>query len=137
MERVMSDLKPCPFGKDHRLRVESETFNLPLSMTTVGYRVRCGSNPCQATTRWHDSERAAIHFWNTRPLEDAKDAEIARLKERVEAAKSVLLDDGQVDGGHHKAWVIDQALRALTADEYHKVIGEWCEGYMWDVGVSP
>lgn len=82
---MTEELKPCPFGKDHKLRVESETFGMPLSMTTVGYRVRCGSNPCQATTRWHTSEKAAVHYWNTRPLEDAKDAEIARLKERVEA----------------------------------------------------
>ena len=50
---------------------------------------------------------------------------------------------GQIDGDHHKAWVIDQMVRALTGDHYD----EWVRGYEtgqdpdelydWDTGIVP
>lgn len=50
---------------------------------------------------------------------------------------------GSTDGGHHKMWVIDQMVRALTGDGYeawvtdHKDGEEGPETYGWDEGVSP
>lgn len=35
-------------------------------------------------------------------------------EQRIAAALAVAYDCGQVDGSHHKAWVIDQMVRALT-----------------------
>jgi hypothetical protein len=75
--------------------------------------------------------------------------------------------DGGVDGGHHKAWVIDQMVRALTgcptvtrtatdcngetyeydalgeSAEYTAWVAAFCSGengpdtYSWDEGVAP
>ena len=72
-----------------------------------------------------------------------------------------------VDGAHHKAWVIDQMVRALTgcpmversakdylgepythetqgeSDEYIRWVEEYCDGehgsntYSWDEGIAP
>ena len=46
----------------------------------------------------------------------------------------------QIDGGHHKMWVIDQMVRVLLGDEYGKWVKEY-EGpdgeYSWDVGIAP
>lgn len=48
-----------------------------------------------------------------------------------------------VDGDHHKMWVIDQMIRALTGDDYDKFIAELNYGedgpdtYTWDTGVAP
>lgn len=52
-------------------------------------------------------------------------------------------DYGQVEGAHHKAWVIDQAVRILTGDDYQAWVTEYCAGedgpetYEWDEGVAP
>lgn len=74
---------------------------------------------------------------------------------------------GGIDGGHHKAWVIDQMVRALTdcpvveavakdangnpytyeaqgeSDAYKQLVAEACDGvdgpqtYSWDCGIAP
>lgn len=68
---------------------------------------------------------------------------------------------GQVDGAHHKAWVIDRMVRALldcpvdwgpdgkswgeigVNDAYEKFIADYCNGedgedtYLWDEGIAP
>jgi hypothetical protein len=63
--------------------------------------------------------------------------------ERVRVAVNLLLGDGQTEGDHHKAWVIDQVLRVLTGDNYQQVIKDYCMGedgpdtYSWDEGIAP
>jgi hypothetical protein len=42
---------------------------------------------------------------------------------------------GSVDGWHHKAWVIDQMVRALSGDKYSQIVKD--SGREWDVGISP
>ena len=50
---------------------------------------------------------------------------------------------GGIDGAHHKAWVIDQMVRALTGDGYDEFVRNACDGedgpetYSWDTGVAP
>lgn len=50
---------------------------------------------------------------------------------------------GQIDGSHHKAWVIDQMCRTLLGDEYEAWISDFKKGedgpetYSWDVGIAP
>lgn len=46
---------------------------------------------------------------------------------------------GGIDGDHHKAWVIDQMVRALAGDKYDAIVKEACgDGeYTWDVGIAP
>ena len=49
----------------------------------------------------------------------------------------------QIDGAHHKAWCIDQMVRALTGDGYdawikkYKYDEETGDEYDWDVGIAP
>jgi hypothetical protein len=77
------------------------------------------------------------------PTEYEKD-----LKERVDKALEIIYNYGQIDGDHHKTWVIDQVVRALTAEAYDKWISDYqmadseedyLEGnyYEWDEGVAP
>jgi hypothetical protein len=62
--------------------------------------------------------------------------------ERIELALGVLSQDGQVDGDHHKAWVIDQIVRLLAPD-YGTWITRYKDGedgpdtYGWDEGTAP
>lgn len=64
-------------------------------------------------------------------------------KDNAEDALRVLLDYGQIDGAHHKAWVIDQAVRYLSGSYYDELIKANCDGedgpetYEWDIGIAP
>lgn len=68
---------------------------------------------------------------------------MAAADRRIERALSLLLRYGQTDGDHHKAWVIDQAVRILAGRSYAKTIRMACAGedgprtYSWDEGISP
>lgn len=50
---------------------------------------------------------------------------------------------GSCDGDHHKAWLIDQVVRALTGGSYEAAIAEWQDGedgpdtYEWETGIPP
>ena len=50
---------------------------------------------------------------------------------------------GGIDGDHHKAWVIDQMVRALAGDSYGQIVAEACDGedgpatYEWKTGIAP
>lgn len=63
--------------------------------------------------------------------------------ERVQLTLELLAQDGQVDGSHHKAWVIDQVARALAGDGYDAFIARYRDGedgpetYAWDAGIAP
>jgi hypothetical protein len=67
---------------------------------------------------------------------------------RADAALDIAMRSGGVDSAHHKAWVIDQMIRALLGyDEdtkhYDAFIKEHNNGedgpdtYEWDVGIAP
>ena len=63
---------------------------------------------------------------------------------KVNEALDFLYESGQVDGTHHKAWVIDQVVRILTGDGYDDWVANYekpdegddpDDGYEWDVGI--
>jgi hypothetical protein len=65
--------------------------------------------------------------------------------DRIEKALEVAFRCGQIDGDHHKLWVIDQMVRALTGNGYDAWVkeyqGELTEddeyGYVWETGIAP
>lgn len=63
--------------------------------------------------------------------------------ERIKAALGIARDYGSIDGDHHKMWVIDQMVRALTEDKYAgwvKIAKNGKEGpdtYEWEEGIAP
>jgi hypothetical protein len=65
------------------------------------------------------------------------------LQERIDAAISLAVQFGGIDGDHHKAWVIDQMVRALAADAYDEIVRDACDGddgpetYTWEEGIAP
>ncbi len=64
-------------------------------------------------------------------------------EQRIKQALDVAMRSGGVDGAHHKAWVIDQMVRALTWDGYEAWVNEHNAGedgpetYAWDEGIAP
>lgn len=64
--------------------------------------------------------------------------------ERINDALDLARRYSQIDGAHHKAWVIDQMVRALmTEDDYVRWVAEAKAGedgpdtYGWDEGIAP
>lgn len=65
-------------------------------------------------------------------------------KEKIEQALEIAFRYSQFDGENHKAWAIDQMVRALTGHDYAEWIAEY-EGdpddennhYTWDEGRAP
>ncbi len=58
---------------------------------------------------------------------------------KIKQALEIIYRYGGIDGAHHKAWVIDQILRALLGDKYEKWVKDYEEGgeYEWNVGIAP
>ena len=59
------------------------------------------------------------------------------------AALHMIHQYGGIDGNHHKQWVLDQVVRALTGAKYDDWVKEHNDGkdgpdtYEWDVGIAP
>ena len=62
-----------------------------------------------------------------------------RLRGRINEAADLGIRYGQIDGEHHKMWVIDQMLRTLLGENYERAIRESDpdEEYGWDTGIAP
>jgi len=64
-------------------------------------------------------------------------------KEKIHEAIDIAIRYGQIEGDHHRIWVIDQMVRALAGSEYDSVIAGANEGedgpntYSWDIGIAP
>ncbi len=53
---------------------------------------------------------------------------LIELQKKITKAVGVAEQYAQIDGGHHKMWVIDQMLRELLGNDYNK----WLEKYNYD-----
>lgn len=47
------------------------------------------------------------------------------LNKRIKKALDIAFQYGQIDGDHHKTWVIDQIVRILTGDKYNEFVNEY------------
>ena len=62
-------------------------------------------------------------------------------EQKIEAALELAKNYAQIDGDHHKAWTIDQMVRALTGDDYEHWIKMHNQGddgpntYAWETGI--
>lgn len=61
------------------------------------------------------------------------------MRKRIDAALVVAEQYGTCDGDHHKMWVIDQMVRALTGESYGDWVADYEAGgnYEWDEGIAP
>ena len=66
------------------------------------------------------------------------------MEERIKKALEFAWSYGQIDGNHHKMWVIDQMVRALCGSD--KEYSDWINSYEtpdgedywgWDIGIAP
>ena len=61
----------------------------------------------------------------------------------IDEALTLIFKYGGIDGSHHKQWVLDQVVRALTGEGYAAWVAEAKDGedgpetYDWDEGIAP
>ena len=69
-------------------------------------------------------------------------------KEKIKKIEDIIIRYGQTDGGHHKAWVLDQIMRTIKKEKYEDFVKEYeytnDEGnpteekeYQWETGIAP
>ena len=74
---------------------------------------------------------------------EQKDKRVKELEEERKSVLDLIFEYGQIDGGHHKMWVIDQTVRILTKDKYKEWIKNYVydeetgDTYSWDKGIAP
>lgn len=87
--------------------------------------------------------RTTTHNGQTVYLILTKTLSVVTESVRMMEALSIARDAGQIDGAHHKTWVIDQMVRRLTRNDYDKWVADYREGedgphtYSWDTGIAP
>ena len=61
------------------------------------------------------------------------------MKDTINNAIDLAFQYAQIDGSHHKMWVIDQMLRTLLGGNYDNFVKEYEEDgeYTWDTGIAP
>ena len=72
---------------------------------------------------------------------------LSMIKEKdkeIEKALEIAFQYGQIDGDHHKTWVIDQMVRFLTGDKYNEFVKEYEtdeetgeKEWTWKNGIAP
>jgi hypothetical protein len=94
-------------------------------------------------------QRTLLNLGSADDLDEAADAldrlrlSLTASEKRIETALDTAIRYGQIDGSHHKTWVIDQVVRALLGDKYDATIAESNAGedgpntYEWDTGIAP
>ncbi len=65
------------------------------------------------------------------------------MSKKIDKALELAMAYGDIDGAHHKMWVIDQMVRVLAENNYDRLITRHNQGncgpdtYSWDTGISP
>lgn len=67
---------------------------------------------------------------------------VGEANARINRALDLAGRYGQIDGDHHKTWVIDQMVRALATDydafvAEHKAGEDGPDTYGWETGIAP
>lgn len=67
------------------------------------------------------------------------EAENKKYKEAIDKAADIAWEYAQIDGSHHRIWVIDQMLRTLLDSDYENFVKEYVNDgeYEWDIGIAP
>lgn len=70
-------------------------------------------------------------------------SELEKKEKIIDKALEIAFQYGQIDGEHHKLWVIDQIVENLTGDKYKEFIEKYRydeetgDYYSWDKGIAP
>lgn len=90
---------------------------------------------------WSDLKKKTMSPERITKAESA--ARMVSLEMDINAALTVIERFGGIDGAHHKQWVIDQVVRALTGKGYKAWVKASKNGedgpdtYDWDEGTPP
>ena len=107
-------------------------------MVSWGKCSKCLDNPC---TCGHTGDTVD-------KIKETYEKEVEEDKKKLDEIEKIIYQYGQIDGGHHKMWVIDQIMRIIKGDKYEEFVhnyqytdedGNPTEDlyYSWDEGIAP
>lgn len=72
-------------------------------------------------------------------INDKLSSALNSAEKRIDKAIEIAYQYAQIDGDHHKMWVIDQIIRKLLKNNYDNWVKEYEEDgeYLWDTGINP
>lgn len=65
------------------------------------------------------------------------------MTDKERKAIEFIFEYGNIDGGHHKQWTLDQVARILAGDDYERLVASYKNGedgpdtYSWYEGIAP
>ena len=122
------------------------TWELPVDIEKFHWHTNIAPNPGSCPKCGSRSDD--VEFDDNR-LEDLRHRCTERIdvleldKDRVKLALAVAMEYINIDGNHHKSWVIDRMVRLLTGRDYpkwraeHAARGDGPNTYDWDEGIAP
>lgn len=72
-----------------------------------------------------------------------KFVDMSNIEDSAVEALSLVFNYSYIEGDHHKQWLFDQIVRALTGEKYEEFVkyyetdGLTDEEYEWDTGIAP
>lgn len=72
--------------------------------------------------------------------------ETGRATQNAARALDVIIENKEIDGAHHKEWLLDQVVRELTGKHYDQFVQDYETPYSdehstytpeWDTGIAP
>ena len=118
----------------------TEEFLCELKCKLCGKRIECGSEVMVMDLEYiRDSLVLKNRMW----LAHKECVDKKWKGDKIQKALDVAFKYGSTDGSHHKMWVIDQMVRALTGDKYEDWVRKVKEGdegpetYGWEEGIPP
>ncbi len=132
----------CEWGMVHAAR--SSTDYIRQYEIRVQFRKdQEAEDPCQDGHSW-DLEYMECDDCSAKcEIREVVTMGVRNMHDPVEMALEFALCYGSIEGDHHKMWVIDQMVRALTGDGYEQwIIGakdgeDGPDTYEWTVGIAP
>jgi len=114
---MTNKLKPCPFcgnTEDDASLGQGSSESMFLSEQHIMYHVEC---ECDAKGEPCETWEGAINAWNTRPIEDALEAENKRLKDALWKISSITVQSGSPEDLIAVSFLKGIASQALNGDE--------------------
>lgn len=120
---------------------EKEAMNTLIALAVCSSSELCCDKDCPFYNETKKEKCTYLH-------KDFKLKEAVKIlkedNDRIKKALDIAFQYGQIDGDHHKTWVIDQIVRILTGDKYNEFVNEYEtdeetgeKEWIWKNGIAP
>lgn len=142
----MSDKEKIDFTKTQNIRIQSSkqlSLDAKVTLHPSGVDISKYTRDIQISMHLEEALKAKVEYIAPEVDVIAEAKFYKYTPPETKEALDLILRYGGIDGSHHKTWVIDQVVRALTGDGYEEWVRNAKAGedgpdtYSWDEGIAP